>query len=103
MVYFILFSFYLLTLTLQYWGWAKHRYRDVYKTRFDQAKKTTRECLNTCPEDVIRWFFNRSWRFMDAYQQGLTGHAAEWAVQKQKSHWKVGQRAMMSIEAVLNH
>jgi len=39
---------------------------------------------------------------MDAYQQGLTGKAAEWAVQKQKSHQRVGQGAMMSIEAVLN-
>jgi len=67
MVYFILFSYYLLTLTLQYWGWAKHRYRDVYKTRFDQAKKTARECLDACPEDVIRRFFNHSWCFIDAY------------------------------------
>ena len=24
---------------------------------------------------------------MDAYQQGLTGKAAEWVVQKQKSRW----------------
>jgi hypothetical protein len=39
---------------------------------------------------------------MDAYRQGLTGKAADWAVQKQKSHRKVGQGAMMSIEAVLN-
>jgi hypothetical protein len=39
---------------------------------------------------------------MDAYRQGLTGKAAKWAVYKQKSHWKVGQQAMASIEAVLN-
>ena len=39
---------------------------------------------------------------MDTYQQGLTGRAAEWAVQKQKAHWRVGQGAMMLIEAVLN-
>jgi hypothetical protein len=39
---------------------------------------------------------------MDAYRQGLTGKAADWAVWKQKSHRKIGQRAMMSIEAVLN-
>ncbi len=72
------------------------------KMRFDQAKKTACECLDVCPEDVIQWFFNRSWRFMDAYRQGLTGHAVEWAVRKQKSHQKVGQRVMMLIEAVLN-
>jgi len=39
---------------------------------------------------------------MDAYRWGLTGKAAEWAVHKQKSHQKVGQQAMASIEAVLN-
>jgi len=39
---------------------------------------------------------------MDAYRQGLTGKAADWAVRKQKSHRKIGQHAMMSIEAVLN-
>lgn len=39
---------------------------------------------------------------MDAYRKGLTGKAAEWAVRKQKSHRKVGQQAMLSIDAVLN-
>ena len=39
---------------------------------------------------------------MDAYRQGLMGGAAEWAVQKQKLHQRVGQRAMMSIDAVVN-
>ena len=39
---------------------------------------------------------------MDAYQKGLTGKAAEWAVKKQKSHKRVSQQAMASIEAVLN-
>ena len=51
---------------------------------------------------LIWWFFNCSWWFMDAYQQGLTGKAAEWAVKRQKSHRRVGQQAMISIEAVLN-
>ena len=39
---------------------------------------------------------------MDAYRHGLTGKAAEWAVKKQKSHRRVGPRAMMSVDAVLN-
>jgi len=88
--------------SLQYWGWAKHRYREVYKDKFEEAKQNACACLDACPVEVIRKFFNRSWRFMDAYQQGLTGKAAEWAVRKQKSHRRVGQQAMMSIEAVLN-
>jgi hypothetical protein len=39
---------------------------------------------------------------MDAYWQGLTGKAAEWVVWKQKVHRRVGQGAMMLIEAILN-
>jgi hypothetical protein len=70
--------------------------------RFEDAKKSALKILNTCPAEVIQWFFNHSWRFMDAYWRGLTGRAAEWAVQKQKSHHRVGLQAMMSIDAVLN-
>jgi hypothetical protein len=87
---------------LQYWGWCKHRYREVYKTRIDEARNVARNCLDSCPVIVIRQLFNRSWRFMAAYRQGLTGKAADWAVHKQKSHWKVGERAMSFIKAVLN-
>lgn len=65
-------------------------------------KRVARECLDACPVEVIRRFFNRSWRFMDAYHMGLTGKAAEWAVRKQKSHRRVGQCAMMSIDAILS-
>jgi hypothetical protein len=88
--------------SIQYWGWCKHWYRQIYKTTFGDAKKTARECLDACPVDVIRRFFNRSWQFMSAYRQGLTGRVAEWAVQKQKSHQRVGKQAMMSIDAVVN-
>lgn len=59
-------------------------------------------CLDACPVDVIQRFFNCSWRFMDVYWQGLTGRAAEWAVQKQKSHQRVGAHTIMSIDAIVN-
>ena len=55
-----------------------------------------------CPVDVIRQFSNRSWRFMSAYQWGLTGKVAEWAVCQQKSHWWIGQQAMMVIKSIVN-
>jgi len=103
MYLFIILTIYsLIYSTEQYWGWCKHQYREIYKERLDQAKKAVHECLDACPADVIQWFFNRSWQFMDAYRMGLTGKAAEWVVHKQKSHWRVGQHAMLSIEAVLN-
>jgi hypothetical protein len=37
---------------------AKHRYRDFYKDRFDEAKKIAWECLDTCTADIIQRFFN---------------------------------------------
>ncbi|KIK38771.1 hypothetical protein CY34DRAFT_25514 [Suillus luteus UH-Slu-Lm8-n1] len=85
-----------------YWGWCKYRYREVPKKTFEDAKRCAKEQLDACPTEVIRRFINRSWRFMSAYCLGLTGKAAEWAVQKQKQHRQVSQRAMMSIEAVLD-
>ena len=101
----VFFSRVLLILMLevtQYWGWCKGRYREVHKVKFEDTKRTALEYLNACPEEVIRRFFNRSWRFMHAYRQGLTGKAAEWAVRKHKSHRRVGPQVMMLVGAVLN-
>ena len=58
--------------------------------------------LNVCPTNVIQQFINQAWRFMSAYQKGLTSNAAAWAVQKQKQHQQVSNTAMMSIDALLN-
>lgn len=69
--------------SVQYWGWCKHWYRQVYKDTFADAKRVACESLDMCLVDVIRRFFNRSWRFMSAYRQGLTGKAAKWAVRQQ--------------------
>jgi hypothetical protein len=59
--------------------------------------------LHACPVDVIRRFVNRSWRFHEAYRMGLTGKAAAWAVRKFKGHRTISNRALMSIDAVLNN
>ncbi|KAF8590727.1 hypothetical protein K439DRAFT_1611845 [Ramaria rubella] len=59
-----------------YWGWIKYRYRQVPKKSFEDAKKAAFEALDSCPVDVIWQFINRAWRFMSAYQIGLTGKAA---------------------------
>lgn len=71
-------------------------------TTFADAKEAAEKFLDACPSEVIRRFINRSWRFMSAYRKGLTGNAAAWAIQKQSKHRVVSERAMMSIEAVLN-
>jgi hypothetical protein len=93
---------YLCHLLLQYWGWAKYRYRQVDKNTFQQAKDAASQALDACPVEVIRRFINRSWRWMSAYRMGLTGDAAQWAVRKQKGHRSVSRTAMMHLDAVLN-
>ncbi|KXN86108.1 hypothetical protein AN958_10475 [Leucoagaricus sp. SymC.cos] len=85
-----------------YWGWCKYRYRQASKKTFEDAKKAAHEAFDSCPTDVIRCFINRSWRFMSAYCQGLTGKAAEWAACKQKGHRAVSCSAMMHIEAIVS-
>ena len=62
---------------------------------FVEAKSITCMCLDGCPVNVIRQFFNCSWRFMDTYCQGLTGKAAEWAITKQKSHQWAGEKKLI--------
>ena len=100
MTFIDLFKFY--QLELQYWGWAKYRYRQVNKNTFKEAKEAAEDALNTCPVEVIRRFINRSWRWMSAYRMGLTGKAAQWAVRKQKGHRSASKTAMMHLDAVLN-
>jgi hypothetical protein len=63
--------------SVQYWGWCKHHYREHYKETFPDVKKIACKCLDACPVKVIRHFFNQSWQFMLAYQEGLTRKAAE--------------------------
>jgi hypothetical protein len=52
-------------------------------------------------EEGIARFLNHSWRFMDAYHEGLVGDAAAWAVHQQNGHRSVSERAMLSLEAVV--
>jgi hypothetical protein len=65
---------------------------------FADVKTTAHKCLNGCPVDVIRHLFNCSWQFMKAYYERLTRKTAEWAMQKQKSHWQAEEKVMASIE-----
>ena len=86
---------------MQYWGWAKYRYRQYDKNTFQQAKDAAKKALDACPVEVIQRFINRSWRWISAFRMGLTGNAAQWAVRKQKGHRSVSRSAMMHLDAVL--
>ncbi|CAG8658770.1 5310_t:CDS:2, partial [Ambispora gerdemannii] len=57
------------------------------------------EVLISVPTTIIRKFARKSWRYMDAYDKGLEGRTAEWAVSKFKSH----RRLPESIERIMEH
>jgi len=51
---------------------------------------------------ITRGFEALTVQFMAAYQAGLTGKVAKWAVRKQKLHRRVSTQAMMSVAALVN-
>ncbi|CAG8594657.1 12932_t:CDS:2 [Gigaspora margarita] len=55
------------------------------------------EALNNVPVTTIRKFARKLWRHIDAYNKGLEGRVAEWAVSKYKSH----RRLPESIERMM--
>ncbi|KAF8317534.1 uncharacterized protein EI90DRAFT_2943146, partial [Cantharellus anzutake] len=77
-----------------YWGYAKYRYREIWKTTFANAKTAVIQCLDACPDETIQKCWRNPWHFMDAYRKGLTGKLAAWAVKKQKSHRAICEDAM---------
>ncbi|KAF9503576.1 hypothetical protein BS47DRAFT_1374469 [Hydnum rufescens UP504] len=41
-----------------YWGYAKYRYHEIFKTTFADAKAAAQSCLDACPLDTIWCFIN---------------------------------------------
>jgi hypothetical protein len=89
------------------WGYGKHRtcipharvahtlpwlsgYRNLADGRFVTAKALIPQCLDSCEPITIRRFFQKSWRYIDAYRKGLNAQQAALANKKYKSHRKVG-------------
>ncbi|CAG8646640.1 4909_t:CDS:2, partial [Paraglomus occultum] len=70
----------------RYWGYAKRETRRRCSYKYDDLVKVIPEVLNSIPITTIRKFARKSWRYMDAYDKGLEGRMAEWAVKKYKSH-----------------
>ncbi|KDN36668.1 hypothetical protein RSAG8_10666, partial [Rhizoctonia solani AG-8 WAC10335] len=84
-----------------YWGYAKKKFRSQCDGSFRLAKELVPKCLDSCPIITIRRFFQKSWRYMDAYRQGLTGVMAEHAVKKFTSHRKVTKQIMMEVAMLI--
>ncbi|EUC56568.1 DDE family endonuclease, partial [Rhizoctonia solani AG-3 Rhs1AP] len=85
-----------------YWGYSKRLFREQSDGTITTARKLVVDCLNAASVQTIRHFWRKSWRYMDAYMNGLTGMQAEFAVKKFKSHRRIGKRVMMNVTSVLN-
>jgi hypothetical protein len=54
--------------------------------------------LDACTINTMRRFYNRSYRFMDAYCKGLGVKAAAWCVKKQRRHRTISEGAIQAFE-----
>jgi hypothetical protein len=65
-------------------------YHNLSDGKFATTKALILECLDSCGLITIRRFFQKSWRYLDAYKKGLNIKQATYANKKYKSHRKVG-------------
>ena len=72
-----------------YFGVQQNNIRENCDYTFKSLEKTVPLALNSVSLKKIRKFARRSWRFMDAYRNGLTGLEALYAVKRYKSHRKI--------------
>ncbi|KIJ31485.1 hypothetical protein M422DRAFT_266863 [Sphaerobolus stellatus SS14] len=83
----------------QCWGASKYDYQRSLLTK-NEAQMDTNiwQCLDNVNIVKIRRFANRSARFMDGYQQGLTGSQASWANKKYHGHRVLPESIMNELE-----
>ena len=72
-----------------YFGVQQNNIHENCDYTFKSLEKTVPLALNSVSLKKIRKFARRSWRFMDAYRNGLTGIEALYAVKRYKSHRKI--------------
>ena len=65
-------------------------YRNLADGRFATARTLVPQCLDACELITIRRFFQKSWRYIDAYKKGLNVRQAAVANKIYRSHRKVG-------------
>ncbi|UZO06126.1 uncharacterized protein OCT59_026457 [Rhizophagus irregularis] len=73
----------------RYWGFAKRETRRLCNYNYNDLLLKVPEVLISVPVTTIHKFACKSWRYMDAYNKGLEGRTAEWAVSKYKSHHRL--------------
>ena len=85
----------------QCWGYAKWIYQLNPESSWeDQLEKNTLDALKAVPLTSIQMFTMCSCRFMHAYEQGLNGHHAAWAMRKYQGHHVLPVSIMNDLENV---
>ncbi|KAJ8595263.1 hypothetical protein M405DRAFT_728397, partial [Rhizopogon salebrosus TDB-379] len=71
----------------QCWGYAKRIYRMMDPSSSESVlERNVINSLDAVPLSSMRRFAIRSTKFMDAYQRGLNGVQAAWAIKKYRGH-----------------
>ncbi|KDQ10774.1 hypothetical protein BOTBODRAFT_115299 [Botryobasidium botryosum FD-172 SS1] len=84
----------------QCWAYAKRIYREFppSPTLLDLERNAV-AALDSVPLNAMRNFFRRSFRFMDAYRNGLNGTRAAWACKKYRGHRVIPESLLADMEA----
>ena len=81
----------------RYWGFVKRETRQSCSYNYADLLRKVPETLVSVSVTIIRKFAHKSWRYMDAYDKGLEGRAAEWAVNKFKFHHRIPENIERAI------
>ncbi|KIJ43044.1 hypothetical protein M422DRAFT_170411, partial [Sphaerobolus stellatus SS14] len=83
----------------QCWGYAKFHYRMLPEPKKEvEMEQNIRDSLDCVDIGKMQKFSNRSVRFMDAYQRGLSGAQAVWANRKYHGHRVLPEKIMEDLE-----
>ena len=71
---------------IERWGFSKRIIGEEGPFKINELEKMIDEILDDVPISTIKKYFLKTWRFIEAYEKGVTGPVAEWAVKKYKKH-----------------
>ncbi|KAG2069159.1 hypothetical protein BDR04DRAFT_1022347, partial [Suillus decipiens] len=85
----------------QCWGYAKRIYRMLGPSESESVlEQNVINSLDAVPLSSMRRFAVRSARFIDAYQKGLNGVQAAWAIKKYRGHCVLPPSIMQEFDDV---